>query len=983
MLRVRVCVRIALLLSLCIDYATGCNSADNQVRVSGISSITVQRGHTVVIAANTYNIFIHDKTKYNDCLVYVTSTPTFSCGSISPDVFNCSDKPDLLYTHYGCDSDTEHIDLALSLISSSGHNVFTAEPRTEHFTIEIIIMNIPEPILQPSDTIVVPPDTQKAIVSLKLADNSDCEYTVVTPIDLPYYGVVSGSVGQWVACNSSQRLEYTLVHQQWRQPEDRIIIAIRSSNSSGGGSNSISYEQIPVIISGSNDEKTSCMVERGELLVAFNCYTPVHVENLIGQNCSFARDWKVRITRGDQSVISSITSRGQHLTSSTFTLGQLEDGMVAYHRKSSSQADQIYQYQYTVQDLFGRIIFNDSIVTRSTALAGQDIQIIINRGIDVVEGHSVVITSEVLEFLTHNCTNFTLNLVGHPKYGWFRSATLVKLVLEDWRKMNITFVHAGDNNYADRAIWEVQCSGISKGRFLQPIRVMARDDSPPYMNKMSALLVHLDNVVQLSSFHLQAIDVDSCDTKLKYTILHTGGQFYSSKEDALNNSGTKVTQFTQQDINDGRIWYRPPKNVGLSRSDIVLLNVSDESFPPNVLSNQKLTVNVLISYDCAFSEAILDPKRLSEILVAEIAGETVLSTIHFNPFIEQFVSHHQLEIYIVDPPHYGSIVPSNFTLDSLSNKTVVYRHNGVSQDCNDSFIFQIRNSTGAEVFGKVVVAIMKQNTTQSISLEVNPSELSVIRQTLAANSIVITDAPVCPEYIIFVIKSLPKHGQVYFFNERNSTKLTIGSHFCLKHLKDGLLTYHYDVKSNQSKYLDSDGFNFGLYSPIGNLTANSQQLVHYPITYNLMDPIVNLNHPKSLHRCGESKFLYCHNLTISNINITSTVATDSELRIVVNDGPSCGMLILKDKKVSEFSLSQLKRMQIAYEFNATQCDHSNYNDSFGFFIKLAGQTARSDENYYLHLYWSYITVDQPSIEVNETDEIFRITVRSASVLLLP
>ena len=345
-----------LLLVSVIGCATGCNYAANQIRVLNISAITVNRGHAVIVATNAYKI-IYDKSKYADCLAYVTSTPTFSCGTLSPDVFNCSSVPDLSYTHYGCDRDKESIDLALSLTSLDQNAV-----KTEHFTIEVTVMSVTDHILRPSDKIIVPAESGKALVSLNISDNSECEYAIVSPITLPYYGNVGGPIKQWLSCNSSQSLEYTLIDHEWYQPEDRIVIAIRNNGS-------VSYEQLPVIIERPNDIMTSCMLEEGVVLTAeFNCYTPVNDDNLISHNCSFARDWKFEITQDAAlSSISMLMSHGQHLTTTTFTFGQLKDGMVAYHRKSSLQSPRTYHYRYSVYDVYGRKIFNNSITTRNTA----------------------------------------------------------------------------------------------------------------------------------------------------------------------------------------------------------------------------------------------------------------------------------------------------------------------------------------------------------------------------------------------------------------------------------------------------------------------------------------------------------------------------------------------------------------------------------------------------------------------------------------
>ena len=972
MLRIQECVKKVLLLVICIGCTIGCNSVDDTIKIkfTGKSPVTVQRGHSVVIAANTYNV-AYNATKYDSCLIYITSTPTFSCGTISPDVFNYSTRPDLLYTHYGCERDMESFDLAFSLMSSN-HNVFT----TEHLTIRLTVTSITEPILKPSDRITVPPDTLKAFVSLKLSDHLGCEYAIVSPVHLPYYGVVTGpAVKQWLPCNSNQSLEYTfnqsmaytLNHYQQYQPEDRIIVAIKNDSS-------ITYEQIPVVIDRSNDRRTSCGLQEGEVLVAFNCYAPVSVDSLMAPNCSFFRDWKITIERGRNSAISPVTSR-----SSTFTFGQLQDGMVAYHRRSSSPTHEELSYQYSVYDVYGKVIFSSSVVTKSTTLAGQYVQIETNTGIDVVEGQSTMITDSKLDFILHthpSCPNYTLNLLEAPRHGYFRLArtneSVVEVTEQDLHNANIIFEHSGDDNFGDYVIWEVQCFNITLGEFLQPIRVIIKDNSPPYLSENSAISVYSNSTVQLNQFHLQARDVDSCDANLKYTIITANGNFYNSREDALTSNATTVTQFTQQDIDDGKVWYRPPENIDLPQSDIVLFNVSDESPLPNVLPNQKLSINIKISYECAFCEEELDPHSLSFIPVVEIGGETNLLAIHFSPFTKHFAPYEQLEFHIVNPPQFGSVIPGNFTLDSLKKDKVVYRHKGIDHGCNDSFEFRLHNITGEKIFGKMIVSIIEHNTTRSVILKVNPVEFSLIHPTLAPDSIVITDAPVCTEHILFVIKSLPASGKLYC--SVNNTELVVGSWFSLKHVKDDLIAYHTVVNSNQNESIYSDNFSFSLDSPLKNLTANGHRIINYPITYNLLDPMMTLNPAIIPDNCNENEFLCYYNLTVSNIKVVSSIANDSELRIVIKDGPSCGRMVHGRTEITEFTMLQVKRKEIAYEFNASLCNNGNYTDKFGFIIEIINHPASPVKNY-LHFLWSYIMVNQSKIEMNETDETFTITVR--------
>jgi len=138
--------------------------------------------------------------------------------------------------------------------------------------------------------------------------------------------------------------------------------------------------------------------------------------------------------------------------------------------------------------------------------------------------------------------------------------------------------------------------------------------------------------------------------------------------------------------------------------------------------------------------------------------------------------------------------------------------------------------------------------------------------------------------------------------------------------------------------------------------------------------MVTLNAPKSLH-CNENELLCYRNLSISNINVVSNIASDNELKVVIQDGPSCGSLVVNNTRVSQFTVSQLKTGQVAYELNTTLCNNANFTDKFGFNVKIDNRTARALKNYYLDLYWSHVMVNQSAIYVKETDKTFNITVK--------
>lgn len=957
----QMCITKGLLLFICVNTVISlCQPSQPKVTVP--SSVTVKRGSTVNISSDSFQV----KSQADQCRIYFISTPTFSCGVVSPDVFDCNKFSHLSYTHYGCDADSENLDFAVYLISSNQTVL-----NTKYVTVKVKVESDNDSALPVFDTVIIPSDSMSVPVSLKLlTEDLTCEYAIVSPMRLPYYGNVTGPIGQWLACNSNHNFEY-LLHSNHQPPklEDRIIAAVRYANST------TRCVQIRVVINNSNVD--SCSGTQGVVPLSFGTYIPVNVGHLL-PNCSVTveRDWKISIAESNH-VISAITSYGTHISTALFTVEQLQSGLVAVCMATLgfSEEPTLVKHHYTIHDVYGRPIFNGSVTTRQK-LPETHVEITTNDGINVLEGQSVLVTSDILQFVAHNCSNLTISLIEPPQHGQFISAetnmTQTKFIIPKDLNGNIIFKHSGDNNFADRAIWEIQCFGNNIGNFLQPIRVTVLDDSPPFLVSKSILSVHVYEVVQISFVELQASDVDSSDADIRYNISQIKGMLYSTREKALSNDGDGLLEFTQSDIDSGNIWYRPPNDIDIMK-DIILFNLSDDSSPPNVLSNQQLKINIL---PMNIPAAPLNPGSIMNIPVVEIANVTFLFPTDFRWFTEQFS---WLQITVLVPPQSGKLSQNQFTLEDLEKKRVMYRHYGLDHNCKDSFVFQMSNSSGADLFGKLVIAVVNLNMTQNVLLQVNPVGFSNIRPALAANSIAVLDSPVCEDLLLFNIETVPKTGTLYINKSlRSVRKLSSGSWFSLQDVRNGYVVYEHNSSYNNTDDNNyKDEFSFSLGSPIGNLTSNGNATIHYSIVYTMVDPVVVLNSPTTLYPCHASRpHHYCFNLSSANINVKSQVANDSEIIIDVEGLPSYGRLMNTDGRQSNtFTMLQLRKKLVVYEVDLNLWQNSISMDSFTFFVRVSAQRVKSQQSYTLTMMWNYMFLEESKLEVNETDGQFSVTVR--------
>jgi len=960
MIMAQLCITkgLLLLLPICFNNVISdkCVPSFPKILPSSVT-VTVRRGSTVDIAPDNFQVL---PSSYQ-CKIYFISTPTFSCGIVSPDVFDCHTFSRISYTHYGCDKESERLDFAV--ISSD----LTA-PKEKYMTIEVKVENNTD--LPVFDRINMSADAVSLSVPLKLStEDSTCEYAIVSPMSLPYYGNVTGPTDQWLSCDTSHTFEYSLHSNHRPQSGDRIIAAVRFANSSSR------YVQIAVIFG--DDSIESCDNANGMLPLSFGTYTPITIEHLLS-NCSASveRDWKISITKSSVRIYS-IISDSQHLPASTFTVEQLQNGLVALCTTTAVFAELSDPHFYTIYDVHGEPIFNGSVTISQTRLETHLVQVVTNKGIDVLEGQSVLVSSEILEFVVHNCSNLVISIVEAPKYGHFISAetnkTQTQFIISQDLRDNIIFKHTNGNNYADRAIWEIKCFENSVGKFLQPIRVTVLDDSPPFLVSKSSTSVHRDEIVQVSFVELQASDVDSSDENIIYNVSQIKGRLSSSRTEALNRSGGGLLQFSQSDINNGNVWYRPPENFTIIK-DVIVFSISDDSSPPNVLNNQQLKINILKPMNIpAALEAPLNPDILTKIPLVEIADVIVLLPTHFSWFTEQFP---WLEITVLKSPQSGNLSQCEFTLEDLKENRITYRHYGLDQNCKDSFVFQMTNSSGASLVGKLVIAVLNPSI-KNVSLQVNPSGFSNIRPALAANSIDVLVSPVCPDHLLFYIEISPKYGNLYFSNGLHSVR-GAGSWFTLQDIKSGYIIYEYNssrINSSNASYKDE--FSFSVDSQIGRLAVNGDTSVNYSIVYTMVDPVVRLNSPNTLYPCRNSRpHHYCYNLSSANIDVKSQVANDSEIIIDVQGLPHYGILMDADGEQSNtFTMLKLRNKKIIYEFNSTVWQSRHSMDNFTFFVRVAAQRVRSPQNYTLTLKWNYIYLEEKKLKVNETDGEFNVTVR--------
>lgn len=238
--------------------------------------------------------------------------------------------------------------------------------------------------------------------------------------------------------------------------------------------------------------------------------------------------------------------------------------------------------------------YKESVPNGSSNLDPGPDEVVAVQALKIQEGAVIVITSNNIDVvfdynayrIRESSIHFSITIP--PKFGH------VEVTRTHGRRQNggsftwldvignkVTYVHDGSNTYSDDLTIEIKILGSvgelpknlqQKYAFVLPIIITPHDDPPMFKLARDNTLKLIENTkVQVTNKIIDVEDSDTNPEKLKIT-----ASFQSSVDGYFERSddvGHRVNTFTQQEVNDGRIWF---VHNGLLTS-YIRLQVSDES----------------------------------------------------------------------------------------------------------------------------------------------------------------------------------------------------------------------------------------------------------------------------------------------------------------------------------------------------------------------------------------------------------------------
>ena len=394
-----------------------------------------------------------------------------------------------------------------------------------------------------------------------------------------------------------------------------------------------------------------------------------------------------------------------------------------------------------------------------------DVKFVNNGLVDVLEGDSKVITREDLYMETAAIREFRFTVIDGPAHGLIQlvdpnSGRVVKNNItsfsnDDIRLGNIQYHHDNSESADDQFSFTVTPIIHHSDRVVQEIseftgsfkvRVNLLNDNPPrrVVTKVFHVVADRGRLITTDDIKYEDPDVDFNSSKLLYTRRTVpNGDFVSAA-----NHSAPVYQFTQQDLQDGKIYFR---HSGPAYAKTVLW-VTDGQF-----------------YSTGFLEIqVSEPyvKIVNNTGLAVLKGGSIQMT-PLNLSVESNldVAESEIRFVVTRPPRYGKIrrngrEKQRFSAGDLRSDSVTYNHAG-GNDLKDEF--EVTARVGAtEARGVVRVKILLESHRDPPKIVNNQVLVMNERErvTLGAAVLRVEHVETPDREIVYTITSPPQYGSL-------------------------------------------------------------------------------------------------------------------------------------------------------------------------------------------------------------------------------
>jgi VCBS repeat-containing protein len=721
-----------------------------------------------------------------------------------------------IITLSGNSTDGDNATITDAYISCSG-NEYTEGTSTLYTNdIEIAVINVEPPSIVTNIGGTVDEDLEIVISSDMLlatdSDTADCElvYTITTASENGYIESTDNT-GTSITSFTQQDIndgKIRYVHDGGETVTDSFGFTISD------GIHSVTDQTFSIVVTPVND--TPVIVNNTGLTVNEGATTTI-TNTMLSASDEESDDSTLEYTITtvpENGYIENTDSIGTAITS--FTQQNIDDGKIRYvHDGSETTTDSfVYKISDGGAELTGQIFAITLSPVNDTPV------IISNTGLRVNEEETITITNNMLSASDEESDDSTLEytITTVPENGYIENTDSIGTAITNFTQQDIDdgkirYVHDGSETTTDSFVFKVSdgTEELTDQTFI--ITINPSNDTPSIVNNIGAT-VNEGEEVTFTFDMLSATDTDNPDETLIYTV--TGAPANGQLENS-DNPGVEITNFTQQNINDGKINYVHSGTETTSDSFVFKVSDSSEELTSQTFS---ITVNPLNDTPEILANNIL---TVNENSWAAIAAYFLLATDSDNDdaLLEYIITTGLLNGHLENTDHHGVAITAFSQQDILDNK-IIYVQDG-SNTIEDYFIFVVSDGSAQLINQTFDIEIVPVDDDAPVVANNSGTEVfqgDSVKITI--DMLLATDTDTDNSTLIFHINRNPANGQL----ENSDNPGVAITTFTQEDITDGKIKYiHDDTKTT------SDSFEFYVSDGINNSAVQT------------FDFTVNLNHP--------------------------------------------------------------------------------------------------------------------------------------------
>ncbi|XP_078683006.1 FRAS1-related extracellular matrix protein 2-like [Branchiostoma floridae x Branchiostoma belcheri] len=785
------------------------------------------------------------------CIVTVLQNDPLSQrpGRLMPNSFPCDfGQNEVQYSHFGARSPSQdHIRLQLRYDSQTETIIvpFVIEVEVQFIQLEIVTRNVPLNV--PTVMGTSGPIDRSVIQFSYDRGNQVCRVTVLSSNGgrgLPRYGVIENNInGSMIDCDQFLQANIRYRHtSKTNSPNRDYIPMVAELTDTEGNLLKREYFQVMVRVRDGEDNTAPQPSFASMFILEVNQFvmTAITPDILAAEDLETDADELIFNITGPLGVDEGeiVSTDDRNLPLSSFYQRDIRDLKIAYKPPAiDSNQQRIFQVEFEVVDAEGLTSdpFNLMIVVNPMNTLAPIVTR--NTGQLLYEGQSRPLLSSLnLEISDEdNLRDVTVSPIAGLRHGelLIRGQRRKFFTVAELDAGVVVYSHDGSDTYSDNIIFRMT-DGDSDVEFLFPIYIIPTDDEPPILNANTGLTINKGQTVEISAWVLSATDIDSDDSSIKFTLetpYSSQGEIvlrqFEVPEDPenwrfLDDLGLyekTVTEWTQEDLYEGRVYYR---HIGAHSTSVVMdfieFRVSDNNDPPNLSRVYSFIVKIMPVDDIAptlyegttlqmtVDEFELTSFRKKFLRYTDLDSDDrdLKYTIILQPYdIDEELDGGQIVLF--EEP---DVAVTMFTQAQVNHHKIGYKPPDVELGLTPrviQFVFSVQDTSGNSVDGQRFTIFLRPVDNKPPVL--TNEGLTVFERgtvVLTPDDLDASDVDTDPSQIYFEVTKMPQHGTLQY----DTLDMTEGSIFTLDDIAGGYVAYIHGGGENEDdsfKLTVSDG----------------------------------------------------------------------------------------------------------------------------------------------------------------------------------